>query len=259
MKNIVGILLNNNMEYYYVENIDLKPGMTVIIENNKIQNFGKVKTKIHPIDSNKLKKELGKVIRVSTKKDYMKFKNNQKEATAALKKCKSLIKKDKLDMNVMDANYTFNQEQLIFTFYSDTRIDFRDLARELASIYKTRIELRQIGVRDKAKKIGGVGLCGQKICCSRYINNFESVSIAMAKNQNLSLNPNKINGVCGRLLCCLKYEDECYKECRKKIPQIGQLVETKYGNGKVVSNDILSQTYKVDIENKGIIEIDGND
>ena len=158
-------------------------------------------------------------------------------------------------MNVIDATFTFNQEQLVFTFFSEQRIDFRDLAKELASIYKTRIELHQIGVRDKAKKISGIGLCGQKLCCSRFMNDFDSVSISMAKNQNLSLNPSKINGLCGRLLCCLKYENECYKECRKDLPQVGKMVEVGDIKGKVVSVDILRRTYKVETQDKGIVDV----
>ena len=158
-------------------------------------------------------------------------------------------------MNIIDASFTLDQSQLLFSFYSDNRVDFRDLARDLAAIYKTRIELHQIGVRDKAKKVGGVGICGQKLCCSRFINEFDSVSISMAKNQNLSLNPNKINGVCGRLLCCLKYENCCYKELKKKLPQVGQVVELESGKGKVVSVDVLKQSYEIENMNKEIIKI----
>lgn len=260
MKNIVGVTFNedNNIQYYFVDNFKLKKGITIIVEDNKIERFAKVNTDIHPIDDSKLKKELGNVVRIASKNDYNKYRNNQKQASIALKKCKQLVEKYNLDMHLLDANYTFNQEQLIFTFYSDSRVDFRDLAKELASIYKTRIELYQIGVRDKAKKIGGIGLCGQQLCCSRYMNDFNSVSISMAKNQNISLNPTKINGACGRLLCCLNYENDIYQECRKNLPQIGQTVATEHGSGKVVSLDILKKTYKIETKDKGIIEIDGN-
>ena len=158
-------------------------------------------------------------------------------------------------MNIIDASYTHDRTQLLFRFLSDTRVDFRDLARDLASIYHTRIELRQIGVRDKSKLVGGIGCCGQELCCSRFLKNFNSVSIQNAKNQNLALNPSKINGLCGRLLCCLKYEDECYKECRKNLPNIGQIVKTENGEGKVISLDILKKKYKVETEN-GVVEIE---
>lgn len=253
---IVGIRFEDTdrINYYYIDNLDVRKNVTVIVEDNGINQFGKVVTDIHPIEEKKLEKDLGNVVRIATKKDYVQHLNNLKDAKLALKKSRELAKKYQLDMNIIDTIYTFNKEQLLFHFYADTRIDFRELARELASTYKTRIELRQIGVRDKAKKVCGIGICGQKICCSRFLNEFDSVSISMAKNQNLSLNPSKINGVCGRLLCCLKYEDSCYKECRKSLPQVGQVVNTNDLKGKVISVDILNQTYRVDTE-KGIIEV----
>lgn len=257
MKNIVGITFTNDekIEYFFTDKLELKKSITVIVENNSILRLGFVATDIHPINEENLQKELGSVVRIATKKDYNQYQNNLRQANQALKKCKQLVKKYKLNMNVIDAVYTLEQDQLIFSFYAETRIDFRDLARELASIYKTRIELHQIGVRDKAKKVSGIGSCGQKLCCSRFINEFDSVSISMAKNQNLSLNPTKINGVCGRLLCCLKYEDECYKELKNNLPQVGQTVDYEDTSGKVVSVDILNQSYKLDIQNKGIIEV----
>jgi cell fate regulator YaaT (PSP1 superfamily) len=161
-------------------------------------------------------------------------------------------------MSLINAYYNFDRSLLYFQFVSDERVDFRDLAKELASIYKTRIELRQIGVRDKAKYIGGCGPCGKELCCRQFLKDFESVSINNVKNQNLSLNPSKINGVCGRLLCCMKYEDECYKELRKDMPTIGKMVETDQGKVKVISIDILKQTYRVDLGDKGIIECEVN-
>jgi cell fate regulator YaaT (PSP1 superfamily) len=259
MKNIVGIKFENNdrIEYFYVDKLNLHKNVSVIVNQSGMENFGYVATPIHAIDSSKITRELGTVIRISSKKDYQNYQNNIKKAKSALRKCRELVEKYKLDMNIIDATYTFHQEQLIFTFYADNRVDFRDLAKELASIYKTRIELHQIGVRDKAKKVGGVGLCGQKLCCSRFLNNFDSVSISMAKNQNLSLNPNKINGVCGRLLCCLKYENNTYLEEKQSLPQVGQTVTTSDGTGKVISVDILAKTYKVDIMEKGIVEYHG--
>ena len=161
-----------------------------------------------------------------------------------------------MKIQLIDAIYTFDRDKLLFRFLSDSRIDFRNLARELANKYKTRIELRQIGARDKAKEIGGCGQCGRKLCCSSFLNNMDSVSVNMAKNQNVSLNPNKINGLCGRLLCCLTYEDENYKICRKNLPSLGQVVKTEKGSGKVISIDILSQKYKVDVQDVGIVEVE---
>lgn len=254
--NIVGIQFDDSdrIKYYFVDNLELNKNVTVIVQNNDSFHFGKVVTSVRPIDKSKLTKELGQVVRIASKKDYKQHMNNLNDAGQALIKCKELIKKYNLEMNVIDCTYTFDKDQLIFHFYSENRVDFRSLAKDLASIYKTRIELRQIGVRDKAKKVCGIGQCGQKLCCSRFLDEFDSVSISMAKNQNLSLNPNKINGVCGRLLCCLKYENECYKECRKNMPSIGQVVDTDDGKGKVVSIDILNSSYKVETDN-GIIEV----
>lgn len=256
---IVGVKFNeeDQLTYYYVKDLDLRKNVTVIVENNEIVKFGKVVTPIHNIEEQQLSKELGNVVRIATKKDYNQHLNNLKQAEQALKKCKELVKKYKLEMNLIDAIYTFNQDQLIFHFYADSRVDFRDLAKELANIYKTRIELRQIGVRDKAKKVCGIGICGQKLCCSRFLNEFDSVSISMAKNQNLSLNPSKINGICGRLLCCLKYEDECYKECRKNLPNLGTTIDTEKIKGKVTSVDVLGQKYTVSTD-KGNVEVDIN-
>lgn len=254
--NIVGIQFDNDekLKYYSVENLVLNKNVTVIVKNEDNLHFGKVVTPIHPIDKNNLKKNIGQVLRIASKNDYTKHLNNLKQAKQALKKCIELVEKHKLKMEIMDATYTFDQDQLVFTFFAESRVDFRDLARDLAAIYKTRIELRQIGVRDKAKKVSGIGQCGQKLCCARFLDEFDSVSISMAKNQNLSLNPTKINGVCGRLLCCLKYENECYKECRKKLPTIGQTIEVEGIKGKVISLDILKKSYKVNTEN-GVVEV----
>lgn len=260
MNKIVGVVFNDDsqIKYYYTTLEIIKNNTTVIVDEAGIKKFGTVTTPVHPIDNTKLSKELGTVVRIATKKDYFKHKDNLKLAQEALHKCRELADKYKLDMNVIDDTFTFNQEQLLFTFYADQRIDFRDLAKDLAAIYKTRIELRQIGVRDKAKKISGIGLCGQKLCCSRFMNDFDSVSISMAKNQNLSLNPTKINGLCGRLLCCLKYENECYKACKKELPQIGDNVEVDGVKGKVVALDVLKKKYKIETTDKGIVEIDAN-
>ena len=256
---IVGVQFDDSDKiiYYYVDDLKLKKNLTVICDNEGTLQFGKVVTDIHPIEEKKLNKDLGKIVRIATKQDYSNHLSNLKDANKALKKARTLANKYNLEMNIIDAIYTFNKDQLLFHFYSDNRVDFRDLARDLANIYKTRIELRQIGVRDKAKKVCGIGLCGQKLCCSRWLDEFDSVSISMAKNQNLSLNPNKINGLCGRLLCCLKYEDECYKECRKGLPQIGKEVEVDGVKGKVISLDILKRKYRVETE-KGIIEVDAS-
>lgn len=254
MINAVGIKFETDEKIYYADLNDntIKKNITVLVETKKGLQFGKVATDALQINEGQV---IGKILRISTKKDYQIYQNNKKNAASALLDARAIAVKYNLNMNIIDATFTFDRDQLLFHFYADERIDFRFLARDLASIYKTRIELRQIGVRDKAKKISGYGSCGQKLCCSRFLNDFDSVSISMAKNQNISLNPNKINGVCGRLLCCLKYENECYKQCRKCMPTIGQIVTIEQGEGRVVDVDLLNRKYKVDIKNIGVIEV----
>ena len=257
MIEVVGITFKNSQNvYYFLPNqFKLKKNITVIVETEKGLEFGKVEIENFEINEEKIKTVLSNVVRIATKDDYIKFKQNEKEEKNALSTCRKLISKYNLNMVVLDAHYTFDKQQLIFRFMSDSRIDFRDLAKNLASKYKTRIELRQIGARDKAKEVGGCGQCGQTLCCSRFLKDMDSVSINMAKNQNIALNPSKINGVCGRLLCCLKYEDENYKECRKCLPKIGSKAVTEKGEGKVVNVDILKKSYSVDVPNIGIIEV----
>lgn len=258
MIRVVGVSFTNRKQIYYFnpKNLDLRRNVTVIVETERGTQFGKVELPPFEISDEQLKSPLKDVIRISTKKDYLHHKQNLKDAENALKLCKELVEKYKLKMQVMDADYTFDRGQLLFRFVSDNRVDFRELAKELANHYRTRIELRQVGVRDKAKEVGGCGLCGRQLCCSRFNSDFTSVSINMAKNQNISLNPSKINGVCGRLLCCLRYEDEVYKECRKDLPAIGNIVETDKGRGKVVSLDIINGKYTVNVSEVGLIEMD---
>ena len=260
MIRVVGISFENIKQIYYFnpKSLDLRRNVTVIVETERGLQFGKVILPPFNIDDNKLKSPLKDVIRISTKKDFIEHKKNLRDAEIALDKCRQLIEKLELNMQIMDANFTFDRSQLLFRFLSDNRVDFRQLAKELANIYKTRIELRQVGVRDKAKEIGGCGLCGRQLCCARFESDIAAISINMAKNQNLSLNPNKINGVCGRLLCCLKYEDETYKEYRKDLPKLGSIVETDKGKGKVVNLDILNKKYSVNIPEVGVVEIDGS-
>jgi len=257
MIKVVGISFQDNKQIYYFnpKNFDLKRNITVIVETERGLQFGKVELPPFEIDEKTLHSDLKDVVRISTKKDYMEHKKNLKDSEAALVKCKKLVEEMDLDMQIMDASFTFDRSQLVFRFLSDSRVDFRKLARELANSYKTRIELRQVGVRDKAKEIGGCGLCGRQLCCSRFGADFTSVSINMAKNQNISLNPNKINGVCGRLLCCLKYENDMYKEYRKDLPKVGEIVEIEQGKGKVESIDIINQKYIVNIPDVGQVEV----
>ncbi len=240
-----------------INELQVKNNLTVIVETERGLQFGTIVGDVEELNSDKIKTPLKKIIRIATKKDYDQNKKNNQDAKAALEKCRQLVEEQKLNMQIIDASYTFDKDQLVFRFLADNRVDFRTLAKELASIYRTRIELRQIGVRDKAKEIGGIGPCGRTFCCSKFLKEFESVSINMAKHQGIALNPSKINGVCGRLLCCLKYEDECYKECGKCVPNVGKKVSTPKGEGRVVSVDILKKKYVVNVPGVGNVEMTG--
>ena len=261
MIEVVGVSFKKNGKIYYFSpnNLQLKKGTSVIVKTERGLQFGTVEIENKEIDSSKLFSSLSEVIRICSKKDKDTHNKNIEQSRIALKKCKDLVKKYNLNMMILDANYTFDKNQLLFTFLADDRVDFRKLAKDLASIYKTRIELRQVGVIDKAKEVGGYGSCGRPLCCSKFLCDFDSVSINMAKNQNIALNPNKINGSCGRLLCCLKYEDECYKEYSKNLPKVGKKVNTEFGEGKVISIDILKQKYRVNVPEHGIVEVDLNE
>ena len=258
MVDVVGVTFKDKGRIYYFlpKNLKLKKNITVVVQTERGLQFGKVVTDIIQVEEKKLLSPLKKITRIASRQDYENNKKNLKDAEQALKKCKELVIKHGLDMQIIDAVYTLDRDQLLFHFIADNRIDFRSLAKDLASIYRTRIELRQVGVRDKAKEIGGFGPCGRKFCCASFLNDFDSVSINMAKNQNLSLNPTKINGVCGRLLCCLNYEDETYKDCRKCLPEIGDKVKVDGKNGTVVSLDILEKSYTVDIPDVGRVKVD---
>ena len=253
---IVGVQLSEKGKIYYFDdnNLNLKKNLTVIVETEKGLQFGRV---IDYINESELDNdvEYRKVVRISTKKDYLQYLNNVKDANEAVKKCQELIKKNKLDMKIIDSCYTFDRSQLIFKFIAHDRVDFRQLAKELGAHFKTRIELRQVGIRDKAREIGGIGPCGRKLCCSSFLSEFNSVSINMAKNQSLALNPTKINGVCGRLLCCLNYENDNYTEYRKGMPEVGDIVNTDKGTGKVISVNLLSRKYKAIVDNE-IVEVE---
>ncbi len=260
MVNVVGISFKKNGRVYYFDpnGYKLKKNITVIVKTEQGLKFGKVAEPSLNIAEDKIKDKLKKVLRISSRDDYNQHRKNLRDAALALKKCRELVKNSEMNMNIISAEYTFDRDKLIFHFLSDNRVDFRQLAKDLAAIYRVRIELRQVGPRDKAKEIGGYGQCGQQLCCARFLKELDTVSINMAKNQNIALNPSKINGLCGRLLCCLKYENECYKHCRLNMFKMGDEIETKDGLGKVVGLDILRQKYKVEVPNVGIIEVDKN-
>ena len=253
MQRVVGISFNKKGRVYNFScnTIDLVIGDTVIVETEKGYQYGHVVSNVKEIDENEFNLPLKKVIRLTTKKDDQTYFKNNQDACKALNKAKELVEELKLDMSILDASYTFDRKQLLFNFTADDRIDFRELAKRLAGIYKTRIELRQIGVRDKAREVGGLGPCGRMLCCNTFLTDLNSVTINMAKNQMLALNPTKINGSCGRLLCCLSYEDIVYSKLRENLPDIGDMYKDKNVSGKVVNLDILGS--KIYIEDK-----DGN-
>ncbi len=256
MQEVIGVTFNNSRIYYFnpADN-EYRKGDNVIVETEKGLQYGRIETDIIRLKSEQIKGDLKNIVRLATEKDSAKNERNIEDSAKALTTCRELATKYKLDMNVIDASFTFERNQLLFHFIAAERVDFRELAKDLANIYKTRIELRQVGIRDKAKDIGGLGVCGQVICCNKFLNDFDSITINMAKNQNLSLNPTKINGLCGRLLCCLRYEDDNYRECHKGLPKLGERVKVKQGEGQVVNVDVLNRTYKIDIPNNGIIEV----
>ena len=257
MYEVVGIkFVNSNRVYYFSTNkLKLKNKDSVIVETEKGLQFGVVVNDPVEMPEEKLVLPLKNVLRIATKEDLKQEASNVEKSQKALQDAKQIAEKLGLVMSFIDASFTFDKKQLIFNFLADERIDFRELAKKLAAIYKTRIELRQVGVRDKAKEIGGLGPCGRFLCCSTFLNDFNSVSINMAKNQYIALNPTKINGICGRLLCCLNYEDEQYKEMKKNYPPIGTIIKTDEVQGKVVSHNLLKGTYTIEKQGKVLEEI----
>lgn len=256
MLDVVVVRLDStNLVYYLSPNcLDLEKNDKVVIDSDNGLQLGVVVKANYKEKEENLVLPLQNVVRKATDEDIKNNQDNLKITEEALKEAKKYSKELELDMNFVDSYYNLDKSQLIFTFLSDNRVDFRELAKKLAQKYKTRIELRQIGVRDKSKKIGGLGPCGLFLCCNSFLNDFNSVSINMAKNQFLALNPSKINGVCGRLLCCLDYENDVYTELKKDLPKIGMIADTPMGMGKVVSVDVFKRTYSVDLKDKGIVE-----
>lgn len=245
-----------NRNYYVVVNDNnLKKEEGVIVETEKGIHFAKIVSDITTISNEGLISQDSKIIRKASKEDLETNKKNIESAKKALNKAKNFANSLGLKMNLIYAYFSFDKSQLVFQFTADDRIDFRELAKKLAAIYKTRIELRQIGVRDKAKTVGGLGPCGRFLCCNLFLNNFESVSINMAKNQYISLKPDKINGVCGRLLCCLNYEDEQYTELKKEFPAIGKTIKWNKEDVKVISHNLFDSSFNVESKDKNIINI----
>lgn len=255
MYDVIKVKVNNQNIFFSPNHLKLCKDDYVIVEYESNLWFGICIDKVKKVSKNETLFPLPKIIKKATNTDIRKNEENQKLEKEAIKEAKRLASKLHLNMNFISASYTFDKKQLYFIYIAEERIDFRELAKKLAQKYKTRIELRQIGVRDKAKSIGGLGPCGLFLCCNSFLTDFNSVSINMAKNQFLALNPSKINGVCGRLLCCLNYEDETYKELKKDLPKVGSYVSTKEISGKIVGLDVFKRTCKIEIEKNNIVEM----
>lgn len=247
MKNIVGVRFKNPGKIYFFNPGDLKikKGDNVIVETSMGEEYGEVVVSQRMIPDEKLNTPLKKVIRLATKHDTKMLEEYKSKEPEALKICEEKIKKHGLDMKLTDVEYKFDGSKILFYFIADGRVDFRELAKDLASVFRTRIELRQIGVRDEVRRIGGNGVCGRELCCCSFLGNFETVSIKMAKEQNIALNPSKISGNCGRLMCCLKYEQEAYEEKLQRLPKVGALVKNEDGEGIVDSIEILKEQLRV--------------
>lgn len=250
---------SKNLYYLSSNGLNLKKGDQVLIDSEYGVFPAKIVKENYMEEENNLILPLKKVLKLMDNDDKKTCESLNEEAEKALDFAKKASKSLDLDMNFVDAEFNFDRSVLIISYLSEIRIDFRELAKRLAQKFKTRIELRQIGVRDKAKRIGGIGPCGLFLCCNSFLSDFASVSINMAKNQSLALSPTKINGVCGRLLCCLGYENETYSELKSSLPKIGMVTDTPGGMGKVVSTNVLKGTYCVDLKDKGIIEFSKDD
>lgn len=247
MAEIIGVRFKSVGKVYYFDpgKNRVEKGQRVIVETARGVECGEVAIPNREVPDKSIVKPLKSVIRVATKDDVRQVERNRKRESEAFDICLQKIEKHKLDMKLIDVEYTFDNNKILFYFTADGRVDFRELVKDLASVFRTRIELRQIGVRDEAKMLGGLGVCGMPFCCSSFLGEFQPVSIKMAKEQGLSLNPTKISGTCGRLMCCLKYEQEAYEDLLRVTPKVGALVETPDGRGRVVDNNILTGNLKV--------------
>ena len=254
MINIVGVRFKNAGKIYYFDSVDfeIEKDMDVVVETARGLEYGTVVVGKKEIDEESLVSPLKPIIRIATEEDTKIYKENKEKAKETFELCLQKIKEHELTMYLIDCEYTFDRNKLIFYFTAEGRIDFRELVKDLAAIFKTRIELRQIGVRNEAKSIGGLGPCGRSLCCSSWLGDFQPVSIKMAKDQSLSLNPTKISGICGRLFCCLKYEHDVYVEAIEKVPPVGAIVKVDGNKGKVIETNPLLEQAKVEFNDKTI-------
>lgn len=250
MINVVGVRFKDTGKVYYFDPCDIavNKGDVVVVETSRGVECGTATSGIKGVTDDEVVTPLKPIKRVATKEDKARLKQNKAKEKEAFSICQKKIEEHKLDMNLTDVEYTFDGSKILFYFTSDGRVDFRDLVKELASIFRTRIELRQIGVRDEAKMLGGLGICGRPFCCSTFLDDFHSVSIKMAKEQGLSLSPSKISGTCGRLMCCLKYEQNSYEYLNKITPRKGTVVDCREGRGVVVDCAVLTGKLKVQLD-----------
>ncbi|MDA8235720.1 MAG: stage 0 sporulation family protein [Clostridia bacterium] len=258
MIEVVGIRFKKAGKIYYFDpaGLEISAGDPVIVETARGIEFGDCVVGPKEVEEDSIVAPLKKVIRKASPQDVELVKINRGKEKEAYKVCLKKIQEHGLPMKLVDVEYTFDANKIIFYFTADGRIDFRDLVKDLAAVFRTRIELRQIGVRDEAKMIGGLGSCGRVLCCKSFLGDFEPVSIRMAKDQNLSLNPTKISGICGRLMCCLKYENDVYEDARSQYPEIGTLVESSQGQGKVININVLKGTLGIELkESRQLVEI----
>ena len=254
MIKIVGVRFKNAGKIYYFDPVELEveKSIDVVVETARGLEYGTVVVGPKEIDESELVSPLKPIIRIATDEDRQVYLENKEKAKETFELCQQKIKEHDLNMFLIDCEYTFDRNKLIFYFTAEGRIDFRELVKDLASIFKTRIELRQIGVRDEAKTIGGLGPCGRKLCCSSWLGDFQPVSIKMAKDQSLSLNPTKISGICGRLFCCLKYEHDVYAEAIDAMPVVGALVKVDEAKGKVIEVNPLLEQVRIEFNDKTI-------
>ncbi|MCM3603665.1 stage 0 sporulation family protein [Robertmurraya korlensis] len=249
MYNVVGVRFKKAGKIYYFDPGDLliQKDEFVIVETVRGVEYGKVVIAPKQVDEHDVVLPLKKVLRIADQKDRLIVEENRFAAKEAYDVCCEKVSTHQLDMKLVDVEYTFDRNKVIFYFTADGRVDFRELVKDLAAIFRTRIELRQIGVRDEAKMLGGIGPCGRMLCCSSFLGDFDPVSIKMAKDQNLSLNPTKISGLCGRLMCCLKYENDEYESAKELLPDLGQVITTPQGPGRVVGLNILERVLQVEL------------
>ncbi len=250
MVQIIGVRFKRVGKIYYFDpnGLEINTNMHVIVETARGLEMGEVALKNREVDEKSVVQPLKKVVRIATKEDFLRVEENKKKEKEAFEICLKKIKEHKLNMKLIEVEYTFDLSKVLFYFTADGRVDFRDLVKDLASVFKTRIELRQIGVRDEAKMMGSYGICGRNLCCSQFLGDFVPVSIKMAKEQGLSLNPTKISGTCGRLMCCLKYEQEAYEDLLKTTPHQGATVKTPDGKGVVESVNLLKGKLRVSVD-----------